>query len=63
MPGTAVGAQHNEQVKYETYIPSLQFSESEMENKDVNKCTTINNEKFNEKKKELCSLREVGMEE
>lgn len=62
MPGTVSGAQHNETVRYYSYIPSLQFSESEMENKDINKCISINNDKSNDKK-ELCSIGEVSVEE
>lgn len=61
MPGTVSGVQH-EPVRYDSYIPSLQFSESEMENKDINKCVSINNDKCNDKK-ELCSIREVSVEE
>lgn len=49
MPGTVIGAGHNEQVRYDSYIPSLQSSGSEIENEDVNKCLTVNDE-CNEKK-------------
>lgn len=43
-------------------ILSLQSSENEMQNKDVNKYITINNVKCNVVK-ELCSVREVNVEE
>lgn len=56
MPGTALGAGHNEKIRYDFYSPRLQSSESEMENKDINKCIIIN-DKCNEEK-ELCCIRD-----
>lgn len=59
MPGTVIGVGHN--VRYDSYIPSLQSSGSEMENKDVNKCLTVNDECSEEK--ELSYVKEVSVDE
>lgn len=42
MPGCVRGAGRNEQVRYDSYLPSLHLNGREMENKDGNKCVTVN---------------------
>lgn len=61
MPGTVLVLNIMNKLD-DSYILSLQSSENGMQNKDVNKYITINDVKGNEVK-ELCSVREVSVEE
>lgn len=61
MPGTVLVLNTMNKLD-DSYILSLQSSENGMQNKDVNKYITINDVKGNEVK-ELCSVREVSVEE
>lgn len=60
MPGSVRGAGRKEQVRYDSYLPSLQSNGKEMENKDGNKCVTVN-DKCDEEKERAMQERPVWM--